>query len=76
MKLNKYNLLGIVLLGVLLLTSTSSLVTATDDDGDGIDDDIEEQHKREGRSFRRPEKHAVPHIVWFRLERRTTLPSA
>jgi hypothetical protein len=35
MKLNKYNLIGIVLLGVLILTSTSSLVAATDDD-DGI----------------------------------------
>jgi hypothetical protein len=46
MKLNKYNLLGIVLLGVLLLTSTSSLVAATDDDDDGIDDDFEEANKR------------------------------
>jgi len=47
MKFNKYNLLGIVLLSVLLLTSTSNLVAATDDDGDGIDDDVEEQHKRD-----------------------------
>ena len=46
MKLNKYNLIGIVLLGVLILTSTSSLVAATDDDDDGIDDDVEESHKR------------------------------
>jgi len=47
MKLKNYNLLGILLLGVLLLTSTSSLVAATDDDGDGIDDDVEEEHKRD-----------------------------
>jgi hypothetical protein len=47
MKLNKYNLLGIALLGVLLLTSTSSLVAAIDDDGDGVDDDFEESHKRD-----------------------------
>jgi len=47
MKLNKYNLFGILLLGVLILTSTSSLVAATDDDGDGIDDDFEEQRKRD-----------------------------
>jgi hypothetical protein len=47
MKLNKYNLFGILLLGVLILTSTSSLVVATDDDGDGVDDDFEEQRKRD-----------------------------
>ena len=47
MKLNKYNLIGIVLLGVLLMTSTSSLVAASDDDDDGVDDDIEESHKRD-----------------------------
>ena len=46
MKLNKYNLFGILLLGVLLLTSTSTLVGASDDDDDGIDDDFEDSHKR------------------------------
>lgn len=47
MKLNKYNLFGLLLLGVLILTSTSTLVGATDDDEDGIDDDIEESNKRD-----------------------------
>jgi len=47
MKLNKYNLIGIALLSILILTSTSNLVSASDDDGDGIDDDFEESHKRD-----------------------------
>ena len=47
MKMNKYNFIGLVLLGVLILTSTSSLVSATDDDNDGIDDDVEESNKRD-----------------------------
>jgi len=46
MKLEKYNMIGIVFLGILLFTSASSLVSATDDDDDGVDDDIEESHKR------------------------------
>ncbi|NHJ21236.1 MAG: hypothetical protein EAX91_09850 [Candidatus Lokiarchaeota archaeon] len=47
MKLNKYSLFGILLLGVLILNSSSSLVLAADNDGDGVDDDIEEQQKRD-----------------------------
>ncbi|MBY9019853.1 MAG: hypothetical protein KGD67_02265 [Candidatus Lokiarchaeota archaeon] len=46
MKLKKYNMIGIIFLGILLFTSASSLVSATDDDDDGVDDDLEESHKR------------------------------
>ncbi len=47
MKLKKYNLFGIIFLGILILMSTSSLVSASDDDDDGIDDELEELHKRD-----------------------------
>jgi hypothetical protein len=47
MKLKKYNLFGIIFLGILILMSTSSLVSASDDDNDGVDDEFEELHKRD-----------------------------
>jgi len=47
MKIKNYNLFGMVLLGILILTSASSLVAASDDDNDGIDDETEESHKRD-----------------------------
>jgi len=47
MKLKTYNLVGLLFLGILVITSTTSLVAATDDDDDGVDDDIEELHKRD-----------------------------
>lgn len=42
MKLKKYNLFGILFLGILILMSASSLVTASDDDKDGVDDGFED----------------------------------
>jgi hypothetical protein len=47
MKLKKYNLFGMLFLGILIFTSASILVSASDDDNDGIDDEFEELHKRD-----------------------------
>jgi len=47
MKLKKYNLFGMLFLGILILTSASILVSAIDDDDDGINDEFEELHKRD-----------------------------
>ena len=45
--MKKYNLFGIFLLGFLLLTTSFGFVAASDDDSDGVDDDIEESNKRD-----------------------------
>jgi hypothetical protein len=45
--MKKYKLLGLFLLGFLLLGTNIGLVAATDDDSDGVDDDIEELNKRD-----------------------------
>ncbi|MFW9824259.1 MAG: hypothetical protein ACFFE4_15055 [Candidatus Thorarchaeota archaeon] len=42
----KYSILGFFLLGILLLTSIGSVAAESDSDGDGVDDEFEEEHKR------------------------------
>jgi hypothetical protein len=44
---NRYSLIGFFLLGILLITSVGTVVAESDDDSDGIDDEFEEEHKRD-----------------------------
>ncbi|MHA2037029.1 MAG: hypothetical protein ACW98X_11375 [Promethearchaeota archaeon] len=43
----KYSLIGFFLLGILLITSVDLVAAESDDDSDGIDDEFEEEHKRD-----------------------------
>ncbi|MHA1986457.1 MAG: hypothetical protein ACW98D_07460 [Promethearchaeota archaeon] len=43
----KYSLIGFFLLATLLITSVDLVAAESDDDGDGIDDDFEEENKRD-----------------------------
>ncbi|MHA2050211.1 MAG: hypothetical protein ACW986_11395 [Promethearchaeota archaeon] len=45
--MRKYNLVGLFLLGFLLVSTSFGFVAASDDDGDGVDDEFEESHKRD-----------------------------
>ncbi|MFW9877219.1 MAG: hypothetical protein ACFFG0_29365 [Candidatus Thorarchaeota archaeon] len=46
MKLNKYKLIGFLVLGFLIFSSATNIAMASDDDGDGIDDDFEDSKTR------------------------------
>jgi hypothetical protein len=46
MKLRKYNLLGVLLISVFILSTSIGVSVATDDDDDGVDDDYENSEKR------------------------------
>lgn len=45
--MKKYTLFGIFILGFLIISPSFGFVAATDDDGDGIDDETEESFKRD-----------------------------
>ncbi|MFX1324025.1 MAG: hypothetical protein ACFE8N_03650 [Promethearchaeota archaeon] len=45
--MKKYTLFGFFILGFLIISPSFGFVAATDDDGDGIDDDFEESRKRD-----------------------------
>lgn len=45
--MKKYNLVGLFLFSFLLISTSFGFVAATDDDGDGVDDEFEESHKRD-----------------------------
>jgi len=47
MKLNKYNVIGMLVLGILVFSASMGIAAATDDDNDSIDDDFEEEKKRD-----------------------------
>jgi hypothetical protein len=47
MKLRKYNLLGVLLISVFILSTSIGVSVATDDDDDGVDDEFEESEKRD-----------------------------
>ncbi|MHA1472042.1 MAG: hypothetical protein ACTSQW_02965 [Promethearchaeota archaeon] len=46
MKVNKYNLYGLLILGFLVFATSLGIVVASTDDGDGIDDDFEDSKRR------------------------------
>lgn len=46
MRMNKLNILVLILFGFLFFTASSGTVLATDDDSDGIEDEFEDEHKR------------------------------
>jgi hypothetical protein len=47
LKLRKYNLLGVLLISVFILSTSIGVSVATDNDDDGVDDDYEESEKRD-----------------------------
>jgi len=47
LKLRKYNLLGVLLVSVFILSTSIGVSVATDDDDDGVDDEFEESEKRD-----------------------------
>ncbi|MFX0028722.1 MAG: hypothetical protein ACFE8B_05905 [Candidatus Hermodarchaeota archaeon] len=47
MKLRKYNLLGVILVPIFILSTSIGVSVATDNDDDGVDDDFEDSKKRD-----------------------------
>lgn len=47
MKLRKYNLLGVLLISIFILSTSIGVSVATDNDDDGVDDEFEESEKRD-----------------------------
>ncbi|MFX1281641.1 MAG: hypothetical protein ACFFA3_19985 [Promethearchaeota archaeon] len=47
MKLRKYNLLGVILVPIFILSTSIGVSVATDNDDDGVDDDYEDSEKRD-----------------------------
>ncbi|MFW9942951.1 MAG: hypothetical protein ACFFFT_18085 [Candidatus Thorarchaeota archaeon] len=47
MKLRKYNLLGVLLISAFILSTSIGVSVATDNDDDGVDDQLEESKKRD-----------------------------
>lgn len=47
MKLRKYNLLGVLLISVFILSTSIGVSVASDNDDDGVDDEFEESEKRD-----------------------------